>query len=134
MVRSLLPSIGAPGPLLLPERLGAPCPQASSVLVAVTEAWQCVGLKDLLSGRMGKGSLVYGDGACSLPHQGSSPRICPVYPETYGGPIWVNQNHHHPQASIHSYIFPVCTYPQTLGILTFLGYLLPTNSTDTLEP
>lgn len=39
VVRSLLPGVGTPGPVLLPERLGALYPQASSVLVAVTEAW-----------------------------------------------------------------------------------------------
>lgn len=34
-------------------------------------------------------------------------------------------------ASIHLYPSLVCTDPQTPGIPAFLGYLLPTNSTDT---
>lgn len=37
-------------------------------------------------------------------------------------------------ASIHLYTSLVCTYPHTPGIPAFLGHLLPTNSTDTLEP
>lgn len=37
------------------------------MLGAVAEAWHCVGLKDLPSGGVGEGSLVYGDSACSLP-------------------------------------------------------------------
>lgn len=70
-----------------------PCPQASSVLGAVAEAWHCAGLKDLPSGGVGEGSLVYGDSACSLPVKDLPLEyVCSACLETYRGPSWVYQN------------------------------------------